>query len=348
MNTQSSKTQQTDKGGCGDCEKDQDNETQKSINKERVKICDSLYDSLSLLSQQETKVGGDDEKNGERGLYKDKRCLYINTEENYRYFRNLDISIGTEILQTNELTKINVDNLKKWNTDLNSNLKKLVSLIKDTKGKFAALADTSCSLSREINSNNCNSAQWKAITGKMNDEKCNDDPLPNPPCGETAEKNFKWLTCMPNGLVRDIDYIFQSSADVVGIQIFSNIDTLEPLQKNLTEQSKTFEKSINDIMKSREDDLKKLQEDLIKSVKTITQSVVERNNLRSNFEAYYDSVKFLCCPACGCVITGDDCNPNECDPRLENCKECICNICKDVKKSFCCDTEESGNSGCKN
>ncbi len=52
---------------------------------------------------------------------------------------------------------------------------------------------------------------------------------------------------------------------LVGIQVFSNIDTLDALQKKLEEQSKQFEAHVNAVMKLRADDLKNLQLEMVKS-----------------------------------------------------------------------------------
>ena len=77
---------------------------------------------------------------------------------------------------------------------------------------------------------------------------------------------------------------------MVGIQVFSNIEMIEPLQKDLDQHSKDLQKQINNTVKVREGDLKKLQEELITSVKEITRSAMDRNSMRSDFEGYYDAV----------------------------------------------------------
>lgn len=334
--------------GCNDCI-DQDNPTQKSITKERNKYCLELYESKGATSQQETKFTGESE------VFTEKKCMFRNTEENYRRYRNLEITVGTEVLQTTESIKGIVDKLKKWNSDLNGQLKKLSKSMKDVKTKFGELKDAGCKLESSIK-DKCNSGQWKALTGKTS-ENCKDGPSdPHPSCKD-ASKIIEDLICKPKGLILDIDSLFQSSADVVGIQVFSNIDTLEPLHKELDLYAKDFEKHIAETMKTRDGDLKKLQEELIKSVKEITKSAMDRNSLRSDFEGYYDAVYYMCCPPCECVPKDDDDDDNNnpdqrthghnnkdndcydgCKPRLKDCEEEICEICDDVKKAFCCDT----------
>ena len=329
---------------CNDC-KDKDNATQISITRERMSICSLLYDTENMVVQKQTKF------DGETIVLKDKKCMFLHMEENYRRYRNLEICVGTELLQTNSSIKTNVASLTKLNTDLNKVLTDITKQIKDAKSKFADLKIASCKLADSL-VEQCNASQWKALTGNVSAD-CKEDPKLIDVCKNTEEE-IKSLICLPKGLGKDIDYIFQSSADVTGIQMFSNIDTLDPLQKSLSDKSNAFEKLINDTMKTRKGDLDKLQTDLVDSVKAITQTAMDRNSLRSTFEGYSDTTKFLCCPVCDCVnpdpnnntnVRKEDCN-DECNPRLQNCATQICEICKKVQVTFCCDTPDDPNKKC--
>jgi hypothetical protein len=204
-----------------------------------------------------------------------------------------------------------------------------------------------------------------ALTGKS-PENCNDQTPPIDAC-KNAGTDITTLICKPKGLAQDIDSIFQSSSDVIGIQIFSNIDSLDQLQKDLSTRSIAFEKQISDTMKARKADLDTMQADLVTSVKNITQTAVSRNFERATFEGYYDATKFLCCPSCACVpADGDgtpptgtpgtpytkptantqgpnpppttDC-PDDCPPRLKDCEQAICDICDEVKATYCCEAD---------
>lgn len=340
---------------CDPC-KEKNNATQKNITRERTKICDLLYETAGSLSKQEIKF------EGERKVYNDKKCMFVWTEENYRRYRNLEITVGTELLQTNESVKTNVDNVTKLNKSLSDTLKNIAKLTKDIKSKFSDFKDNACKLERCLK-DKCNTTQVKALTGKA--PNCPDEEVIRE-CQDAGDILHE-LVCIPGGLLSDIDSIFQSSGDVAGIQVFSNIDTLTPLQKTLEGHSKDFEKHINEVMTLRQGDLKKLQDDLVKSVQEITKAAMERNNARSNFEGYADAVDFLCCPDCECIHEDtdkhnhgstdqrqqnqkqnqsqgqphnhrDECD--ECEPRLKDCEQCICEICKEVKKAFCCDEPE--------
>jgi hypothetical protein len=344
MNTDTTTKDQSD---CGCKDNQKPHPTEMAIYKQRSKYCLDLYDSRGATAQQETKY------EGEKDVYYEKRCLFRNTEDNYRRYRNLDITVGQEVLQTTDSIKANVDKLKKWNSDLNSLLKKLSKSVKDTKTKFSELKDTGCKLESSIK-DKCWAAQWKALTGKQS-EDCKETPKPPIDECKDAAKNIEKLICKPKGLILDIDSIFQSSSDVIGIQLFSNIDTLEPLYKDLDTYGKDFEKQISEATKTRETDVKNLVGELQKSVKEITKSAMDRNSLRADFEGWYDALSFLCCPPCDCVTKGgktdetndpnkqggnNDCY-NNCTPRLKGCEDDICDICDRVKQSFCCTPTDS-------
>ncbi|HVK49233.1 MAG TPA: hypothetical protein VM488_15340 [Pseudobacter sp.] len=333
-----------------DCNcKEKDYPTQLTINRERLKICSTLYETSGKVSMLEKKF------KGEKRLYNDKTCLFNHTEENYRLFRNLEITVGTELLSTNEAVKANVKSYNDWNTALNKVLKEgIAKAVKDVKAKMAELDSAAFKLD-SCRNEKCNQSQVAALTGER-PEGCKDDPKDPPKDCSDAGDILDELICIPSGLVADIDSIFQSSSDVVGIQVFSNIDTLTTLQSKLEDQSKQFEAHVNAVMKLRADDMKKLQEDMVKSVQSITKAAMDRNSTRSEFEGYKDAVNFICCPKCKCL---EDCDCNDeddnnerkdnrrdCDelsePRLGDCEEEICKICEEVKKTFCCDEDDPG------
>jgi len=273
--------------------------------------------------------------------------MFLHTEENYRRYRNFEICTGTELLQTNDSLKKNVAVLNKLNTDLNKALTDISKQIKDVKTKFSDLKSASCKLDDSV-IDKCNAAQWKALTGK-NGDNCKEDPKAPINACKNTETEINSLICLPKGLGKDIDYIFQASADVIGMQMFSNIDTLDPLQKTLSDKSSAFEKMISDTMKTRKSELDKLQDDLVASVKSITQTAIDRNSVRSDFEGFKAAAIFLCCPPCGCVIiptsvtsdnSGNSNGKKECDPRLQGCGSHICDLCKFVQVTFCCDTQD--------
>jgi hypothetical protein len=301
--------------------------TQKAINLERKEYCDLLSQHAGEVSKWEMNY------EGQKEVLEHKKCLFNWTEENYQRYRNTEITIGTELVLSGDLIKENVSRNIKSGAALAATLKEIFKAVKEAKTKMNDLREAACKLDSCLQ-DSCHCAQVTVLTGKVQ-EKCRESkPVPGerPAECQNIEEVLHDLLCMPKSLVSDIESIFKASADIIGIQVFSNIGTLDPLQKTLTEQSKTFEKQLAEAMKLREGDLKKLQEDLIKSIQEASKSVSTLYQKRSDFEGTFKTVKYLCCPKCGCVQ-----EDKHCEPRLHQCEEEICGICEDVKKTFCTD-----------
>jgi hypothetical protein len=312
---------------CTNCEEN-DTATQKSINTERQKYCAELYTAAGDVSKYETGYAG------QTTVYEQKKCVFVWTEDNYRRYRNTEICVGTELLQSNDLIKENVGNYIKWSNDLSSGLKNIFKSIKEVKTKMGDLCTAAQNLEKCKN-DVCNCTQMTILTGET-PENCNgnerttQDTRPNE-CSD-AKDVLNDLICMPKALTFDAGSLFQAASDVVGIQVFSNIGTLEPLRKTFEDDAKSFEKHLQETMKAREGDLKKAQEELIKTVQETTKSAAGLYNKRNDFEGLMCTTKFICCPGCDCVEEKDNCSP-----RLEKCKKCICDICEEVKETFCSD-----------
>jgi hypothetical protein len=142
------------------------------------------------------------------------------------------------------------------------------------------------------------------------------------------------------------------ASDVVGIQLFSNVDAFDTLQKDLATKAAAFESQISATMKTRKGEVDKAQDDLVLSIKSRTQAYLDRNWQRALFEGYNDAITFLCCPDCDKLCpkpTTDQNKPQyqatsntsgncseDCPPRLKYYETCVCTICKEVQKTFCC------------
>jgi hypothetical protein len=314
----------------GDC-KEKDTATQRSVNTSRRKYCDKLYETAGEVSKWEKS------NEGHLNLYEQKECMFVWTETNYQRYRNTQIRIGTELIQSNTLIKENVSSYIKWGTDLATGLKNISKAVKDVKAKMNDLRESAAKL-ENCKNDSCNCTQIMVLTGKV-PENCKGETKPpkkdHPKECADAEKLLCDLICMPKALGFDIDSISKSSAEAVGIQIFSNIHTLDPLQKTLSDYAKAFESHLQVTMKSRETDMKKMQEDLIKCLQETTRATVGMYNKRSDFEGIMETLNYVCCPECGCVQTG-----KICDPRLKDCEREICDICDEIKKTFCVSDEE--------
>lgn len=321
---QSSRQGTNQNNDCGDCE-GSDTATQKSIHVLRKKYCDELYTSAGEVSKYETQY------TGQLKVFENKKCLFVWTESNYRRYRNTEIGVATELLQSNELIGANIGTYISWSDELTSGLKNLVKSVKDVKTKLGDLRASARKL-KDCKNDGCNCSQMTVLTGEVSQD-CEGKTKPpqekRPEECSDVKDVLDALICMPEALGFDADYLLKAASDVVGIQAFSNISTLDTLQKAFSDDAKAFGKFIQETTKKRESDVKKTQEDLVKSVQETTKSAAGLYNERSQFEGAMCTTKAICCPKCGCVVDAT------CEPRLGKCKEDICDICRQVKDTFC-------------
>ncbi|MBC7903307.1 MAG: hypothetical protein H7Y27_07785 [Gemmatimonadaceae bacterium] len=316
------------KDDCG-CDEN-DTNTQKYINTERALLCDELTVASGEVNQWEENYFGLKE------LKKRRKCLFVWTEKNYQVFRNLQITTGTSLIQFNESIKESTTGYIKSNKTLSDALKDVLKKIKEVKTKVYELRDAADDL-KHCTDEGCNCTQWGIITGDWNNCKPdnNRDQPKRPPECEGAGDKFDDLFCIPKALAGDIDSVFKAAADVIGIQVFSNIGTLEALQRTLYDNAKAFDKHLQDTMKKGQEELKKSQEDFVKTVQDFSKSKALVYGKRSYFHGVFETVSFFCCPKCGCIE-----KDHKCEERLKKCKEKICDICDQVKDTFCDCSEE--------
>lgn len=311
--------------------KDGKKPTDKTVQRERKKVCDALKDKAAEVRQWEQT------RRGTHQLYNDRKCGFIKTETNYQYYRNIELSIGIELLQVNEGIKDNVTAYKKLNDDLAALLKNVVTATKDAKTKFADLKEAACKLNTCIN-DSCQSTQRKILTGESYDNCHDNDQEVEDKCN--SKEIISHLEHIPKILFQDADLIFNSATRVAGIQVFSNVATLDPLQKTLQDKSKAFDDFIQDRMKKGADDLKKAQDDLGKAVQELTKSTTGLYFRRSDYKGLMRATVKLCDCHCDCI-----CHDGP-EGRLDDCKCRICDICEEVK-SGTCKPEDNPACGCE-
>jgi hypothetical protein len=302
--------------------------TQKTINTERLKYCNELYVAAGDVVKWEKTY------EGEFNLYNRKKCMFVLTEGNYQRYRNTEICLGTELMQTTELIKENVKSYVDWGGKLNTSLKDIFKKVKDAKGKLSELLDAACNIDKAKN-NTCHEAEWTILVGhsKPNCDKQTYTTDDLPAKCKDIEQTICDLVCKPKALNLDINSIFKSSSEIVGIQVFSNIGTLDPIQDGLSKKAKAFDAHLLEVVKARETDMKDLQKSLVKSVQETTKAAGSLYTSRSTFEALGDTTKYFCCPICGCVTESTKCE----DGRLKECECNICKICSNVQQTFCDD-----------
>jgi gas vesicle protein len=302
--------------------------TQKTINKLRKTYCNELDAAAGAVYQWEENYLGWKE------LRKSKKCLFIWTEKNYQAFRNLQLTKGGALNQFNEAFKANTSTFLKANKALADGLKDIVKKVKEVQGKIAELHKAACDL-KHCAHEACNCTQWGILTGEWPDDCKGTRPeIERPSLCDGVKDKLEKLFKIPCSLDKDAELTLQASADVAGIQVFANVGTLEGLQKTLSESAIKFDKYLQDTVKKDQEDLKKMQEDFGKAVLEYVKSKTTVFTKRSEFVGLLETTGYFCCPDCGCVQDDEE-KCHKCEPRLKDCKEKICDICTDVKDTFC-------------
>ena len=150
----------------------------------------------------------------------------------------------------------------------------------------------------------------------------------------------------PESLSSDIDIIFNAATEIVGIQSFSNIKTLEKFQQDFSVNAKAFDDLVLSQMKAGAAGVAKSQEDFMAAIKNLTQAGYALYNKRNEVETADDTKDYLCCHKCKCIHEcgcdeGENMDEND---RLKKCKCEICEICGEVMDIYC--NEKKSKSEC--
>lgn len=309
--------------------------TQRTIDLIKETYCKNLKGLVGELSQSEVTY------EGTLVTYNTKKCCFVKTEKNYRIIRNLELAVGVELVQTNEEIKKNVVLYNKQNDDLVKALKLVLTNTKEAKIKFGELRDAANKLS-DCTKDSCNKSQMVLLGCKQADE-CNDnskdtgDKLPD--CCNDVCEIIEELINIPASMSADIDTICGGSAEIVGIQTFSNIKSLETFQADFLLNAKAFDDWVKLKMTAGSTALNVLQDELMLATKNLTQSGFALYGKRNEVEIADEVKDYLCDHECSCIDHECGCNDEAKDPegRLANCKCDICDICTDVKDIYCND-----------
>lgn len=312
--------------------------TQRTIDLIKETYCKNLKGLVGELSQSEVTYDGN------LVTYNTKKCCFVKTEKNYRIIRNLELSVGVELIQANDEIKKNVVLYNKQNDDLVKALKLVLTNTKEAKLKFGELRDAANKLS-DCTKDSCNKSQMVLLGCRQADE-CNDNNRDGgeklPDCCDGVCEIIDELINIPASMNGDIDIICSASAEIVGIQTFSNIKSLETFQVEFSTNSKAFDDWIKQKMVAGSSALNILQEELTAAVKNLTTAGFTLYSKRNEVEIADEVKDYLCDHKCGCIDHECGCQQEQKDPegRLANCKCDICTICGEVKEIYCNDVLE--------
>jgi hypothetical protein len=318
MANSTSKGEYRNKPDIPDCS-DKDNETQHRINVIKKTYCLALETAENEI--ENAKIGLE----ASEKIYKSKERRYLATSDNCERYTNTEISLGSQLVQANAKLKANTADYKKWDGTLADQLAAIFKSVKEVKTKMADLREAAGKLENS-KSDSCCTSQWNIIIGR-NESK--EGQAPDSEHCKDIEKVVDMVFDMPKALSSDIDSIFKASSDIIGIQKFCNTGSLVVLQEKLSGYATEFDSLLQDTIKVRKTDLDSRQQELKDALAKRTGVVMDLYNLRCNYGGIHSTLKKICCAVCGCVTSG-----NDCQPRLEDCAEDICRICGEVKYAF--------------
>src|SRR5260221_71085 len=238
--------------------------------------CDTLQSLIGDLTQAE------ENRKGLRALYESKKCFFIDTELNYRLYRNMELNTGAELIQATTEIKQNVAGYIKLSDSLAASLRTVIANVKDAKKKFGDLRKASMDLDICI-SDKCNCTQMIILTGKSGTAGV----CPN--AADTLDKLVK----RPEYFLDDCDTLLTSAADVSGIQTFVNVKSIDQLQTDFSAAAKTFDTQVQAKMTQGLTELTQLQKDLTKSITDLTTADHALYNKRDDADAETESIEFF-------------------------------------------------------
>ncbi|MDH7460647.1 hypothetical protein QEG73_05135 [Chitinophagaceae bacterium 26-R-25] len=295
---------------CGDMA----NDTQKSINALKKVYCQNITDAENNLEKLKIAFESTEE------IYKSRERRLLATRENYQLYVNTEVSFGSQLMQANDQIKAGVGNFKTWDDALAGNLKEIFNKVKTLKSLVEDLWKSKAALLASKSHDTCSDAEWSAISPKTDGDE--DDP-----CNE-IDQAISDLFTMPDVLSQDVNAIFKSSSDIIGIQKFINTGSIVELQQTLYTSAQEFDAVLVATIASRKTELDSYQAELKTALAARTTAILALYDERSTFAGINTTLRKICCPKCGCVDDDGD------GGRLDKCFDEICKICGEVKGAF--------------
>lgn len=315
----------------------------KTIRTKKDSYCDSLISLAGTLTASEENV------KGLTTTYEFKRCCFVKTEKNYRITRNLELSTGVELIQSSAEIKADVTALVTKNGKLVDALKAVCAAAKDAKAKFSDLRDAASKLDA-CRKDSCNSSQMIKLGCKPSSD-CNDNNKRQdsggdsqiPQVCENACTILDHLVLIPAIFSQDIDIIYGSSAEIMGIQTFTSIGSIQKFQTDFETNAKAFDDQVVQKMKDGKTAVDTAQTELVDATKALTTGSFALYSARDAVEGIDEIKDYLCNHKCNCISEDGECgchNLDDSNDRLQACKCEICDICDEVTSVYCAPTSK--------
>ena len=250
-----------------------------------------------------------------------KICLWSRSKVARNFYRSIDYYAALPTAAETERMGKDLDDFIKKSDELSKALKDIAKGVKNIKDKAAELKGAACTLGsclKEFTNND----QYEVLSQRI------------PGFGDTVRNDLikRVTTDDPDAVtaVQLADDAFKVSVEVVGLQAFSNVDSLKPLGAGLLDRAKSFKADVDANVKARADEATKNMEDLLKHVKETTIKKVDKRRAAAALEGTLSTLDFVCDPDCNCPC-------EDCDGAAPKnaCVKCLC----EKAKSNLCGTE---------
>ncbi len=263
---------------------------------------------------EKTTEGYEQDRNG-------KVCFVLKAEEAARFYRNIDLYVGIQASCVADAVQKNVEDQIKKSDDLAKALQEVSKSLKTLKDKAAELKAKACELDTQIK-DDCNREQLRILNCNF-EQNCG---YPKSGDAEAFTALAEQLISISIGVNSQASKVFNDSAQIAGIQTFSNVKSLKDMSKMIAEAVKAFKADVDTNAKDRSAEESKDREELGKAVKELTVKKLEQNKATTCFEGIAFTVDVLC---------GEDtCNIDDTLPG----------ICEEVMSCFCKTPDGGGSS----
>ena len=309
----------------------------KTIRTKKDSYCDTLISLVGTLTTAEENV------KGLTTTYEFKKCCFVKTEKNYRITRNLELSTGVELIQSSVEIKADVTSLIDKNGKLVAALKAVCAAAKDAKAKFGDLRDAASKLDA-CRKDSCNSSQMIKLGCKPasdcndNDKRQDGGDTQLPQACENACTILDHLVSIPAIFCQDIDIIYSSSAEIMGIQTFTSIGSIQKFQTDFEANAKAFDDQVVQKMVAGKTAVDTTQTELVAATKDLTTGLYALYSARDAVKCIDETKDYLCCHKCNCISEDGECGCHtleDSNDRLKACKCEICDICDEVTGVYC-------------
>ena len=278
--------------------------TQEVIDKCKDILCDDI---IALKAEKDASII---KRTAREEVEQYKICCFVKAQQAFHTYTSLDLLVATKAKKTVEVLGGNVKKYIEIDNGLAKILSETVKSIKEVKKKLAEVADEACKLDRCVEE----------------EQRCNPDLKKALENGVPRIKEAIRIIRDSSKNCYDLSSrAFDAGVEIVGVQSFTNLESLKKMSDELTLSVSKFKIDIDLNTKKAYEDMTKCKEEYVTVVQELEQLDFDRCTAEVQFKAVKASRDFICDPHC-----------ERCDDDGRGLQE----LCRKVKKNFDDDSQE--------